>query len=230
MNKRVVITIIFFIIIFIGTTSIIEFYYAKDAKRMPILALKSEDKSKQYYKYSSFFYNVYKCYSGTVYAIAKNYPEPICNRIIVYDNGYYTNKNGLKISKKDYQSIYDVSCNFNEIENFTSKEEVEKAVLIANEYERNLSIPIKTTQFNKQVVNINAFKDLSMNSYGDYSWEYQKSNELYYKCEKNGLYKNYSNGNCIGDWSNLSYSKEWCELALTSTMSNIIDTYNKHCK
>ncbi len=230
MNKKVVLTTLFFVLILVGTISIVEFYYAKDAKRMPVLALKSEDKTKQYYKYTSLFYNVYKCYSGTVFAVSKNYPEPICNRVIVYDNGYYINKNGLKISKKDYQAIYDISYNFNDIEDFTTNEEIEKAVFVASEYEKNLSIPIKTTQINKQVVNINAFKDLKVNEYGDYSWEYQRGNESYYKCEKNGLYKTYSNGNCLGEWSELKYTKEWCEAALNSTMNNIEQTYNKYCK
>jgi hypothetical protein len=229
MNKRVIITIVFFIIILIGTTSVIEFYYAKDAKRMPILALKSENKAKQYHKYSSLFYDVYKCYSGTVFAVSKTYPEPICSRIITYEDGYYTNINGLKILKKDFQAIYDISCNLGEIDNFTTKEEVEKAVLIASEYERNISIPIKTIQVNKQVVNINAFKDLSINGYGDYVWEYQRENESYYKCEKNGLYKEYSNDNCLGEWSELTYSKEWCEAASNSTGA-IKETYNKYCK
>lgn len=230
MNKKVIIATLFFIIILTGTTSIVEFYYAKDANKMPILALKSEDKTKQFYKYTSLFYDVYKCYSGTVYAVAKNYPEPICNRVIIYDNGYYINKKGLKISKKDYQSIYDISYSFDEIENFTTSIEIENALLLASEYERNMSTPIKTIQVNRKVVNINAFKDLNINEYGDYSWEYQKGNESYYKCEKNGLYKNYSNGNCLGEWSELNYSKEWCQLAANSNMRNIKESYNKYCK
>ncbi len=231
MSKKVIITILFFIIILVGTTSIIEFYYAKDSDRMPIFSIKSENRTKQYYKYSSLFYNVYKCYSGTVFVTAKNYPEPICNRIITFDeNDYYINIKEFKISKKDYQSIYDVSNTFNEIEDFTTDEEVKKALLISSEYEKNLSVPIRTVQSNREIVNINAFKDLNVNEYGDYSWEYQRVTESYYKCEKNGLYKEYSNGNCVGEWKKLTYSKEWCEVASTSNMHNIKETYNKYCK
>ncbi len=229
MNKRVIISIVFFIVILIGTISIVEFYYAKDSGRMPTFSIKTTNDAKQYYKYSSLLYNVYKCYSGKVFAVSKTY-KPVCNRIVVYKNDYYTNINNLKISKKDYQTIYDVSHKFDEIEKFTNYKEVEDAVLISTEFEKNQSVPIKTIQVNKEVVNIVAFKDLKANEYGDYSWEYQKSDEKYHKCEKNGLYKEYSNNQCLGEWSEIKYSDNWCKLSGNSYNLDIRKDYKKYCK
>lgn len=229
-NKRVmIIFVILFLVISIGTVSMIEFYYAKDSGKMPLISIKSENVSKQYYKYSSILFNAYKCYSGKYYAMSKR-KEPTCNRIITYKDGYYTNYNGLKISKKDYQTIYDVSNMFDEIENFKTNKEVENALIVANEYEKNLSKIIRTEKIRREIVNIRVFKDLFESEYGDYSWVYMTDDASYYKCENNNLYKDYVNGDCIGEWKELTYSDTWCALAKDSYNLDIRDTYNKYCK
>ena len=207
----------------------IGFYYAKDNGRVPILSIKKENVAKQYTKYSTLLYDVYKCYSGKHYATGKR-KEPVCDRIIKYKDGYYTNYNGLKISKKDYQTIYDVSHKFDEIENFTTSKEVENAVFVATEYEKNLSKIFRTEKVRKEIVNIRVFKDLIETEYGDYSWGYMTDDSSYYKCESNGLYKDYINGDCVGEWKELAYSEEWCTLAKSSFNLDIRDTYNKYCK
>ena len=210
-----IIFIIMFLVISIGTISMIEFYYAKDNGRIPTLSIKKENVVKQYTKYSSLLYDFYKCYSGKYYATSKT-NEPICNRIIVYKDGYYTNYNGLKISKKDYQTIYDISNKFDEIENFKTDKEVQDSIKVATEYEKNLSKIIKTEKIRKEIVNIRAFKDLYKSEYGDYSWVYMTEDSSYYKCEMKDLYKDYNNGDCVGEWKSLSYSEEWCALAKNS--------------
>ena len=44
------------------------------------------------------------------------------------------------------------------------------------------------------------------------------------------LYKDYINGDCVGEWKELTYSEEWCTLAKSSFNLDIRDTYNKYCK
>ena len=206
----------------------IEFYYAKDNGRMPFLAIKSENVTKQYYKYSSILYNAYKCYSGKHYAMIKT-REPVCNRLIVYKDGYYTNYNGLEISKKDYQTIYDVSHKFDEIETFKTEKEVQDAIKISTGYEKNLSKILRTIKVRRDIVNIRAFKDLVENDYGDYSWQYKTDDASYHKCEYNNLYKDYVDGTCVGEWKKLEYSNEWCSLAKNAYSIEIRETYRKYC-
>ena len=227
MKKKIIITTIFFLLILTGTISIVEYYYAKDSSKMPILAIKKEDRAKQFTKYSSVFYNVYKCYSGTIFAVSKTYPEPICERIAVYDGGYYLNRNGLKIDKKDYQMIYDASNTSSEIENFTTEEEVKNAVKISEEYEKNLYKVLRTAQVGNDVVDIVAFKELVLNNYGDYTWEFNMNN---YKCKSGNSVKEYKNKRCTGSWKKIGYSKEWCELASKSVNERIKNEYKRYCK
>ena len=181
-NKRVmIIFVILFLVISIGTVSMIEFYYAKDSGKMPLISIKSENVSKQYYKYSSILFNAYKCYSGKYYAMSKT-KEPVCNRIITYKDG------------------------------------------------KNLSKIIRTEKIRREIVNIRVFKDLFESEYGDYSWVYMTDDASYYKCENNNLYKDYVNGDCIGEWKELTYSDTWCALAKDSYNLDIRDIYNKYCK
>lgn len=234
MNKKAltIVMMIFLLIITIATTSMIEFYYAKDRDRMPLLSIKSESTAKQYIKHSSLFFNVYKCYSGDTFVLSKNSKVPICRRIIKFnEEGYYTNINNLKISKRDYQMIYDVSKTLKEIEEFTTSKEIDDAVKVAEEYERSLHIPLKTIQINKEIINIEAYKEfVIINQYGDYAWQYQRTNETYYKCFKKELYKQYKSGSCLGEWTEVKLSQEWCSLAKGNTITSIEDAYTKYCK
>ena len=196
---------------------------------MPFFAIRSVNKSKQYTKYSSLYYDVYKCYSGKVYAVGKRY-EPICDRVVKYDEyGYYVNAKGLKISKKDYQSIYNVSHNADEIDDFSSNDEVNSALLVSGEYEKNLYKVLNTIKVGKEIYNAVVFKDLVVNTYGDYSWEYMYNDKSYYKCEKNGMFKEYLDGSCVGESKSLSYSSSWCELGGSSNNIDIKNTFNKFC-
>lgn len=234
MSKKVLIIFmsIFLVIVSLGTISMIEFYYAKDRDKMPILSFKSENVAKQYEKYSSLFYDVYKCYSKNTFVQGKRKDEPVCPRVIKFDdNNYYTNINNFKISKKDYQMIYDVSKTLKEIESFTTKKELEDAAYVAQTYEKSLYTPLLTTIINKEIVTIVAFKEFVItNEYGDYSWAYQTADNNYKKCMKNNMYKEYENNNCIGTWKEYKMPDDWCQLAKTNTINKIIKAYNEKCK
>ena len=229
MNKKlmIIISTSFLIIISLATTTMIEFYYAKKLDRMPIFSLKSEDKVKQYQKYTSFFYNVYKCYSGYTTVQPLNKDEPYCPRVIKYDkDGYYSNINGLKISKKEYQMILNTSNTMNEIEAWTTKSQIEDSLIVAEEFERGIH---KTEERNGLKIAI--FREfVIINDYGDYDWVYQNNNKDYYKCVENDNFKEYKGGSCIGDWQMLKPTEKWCSLAKNTTINKIKDLYNSKCK
>lgn len=234
MNKKILITVMCFFLIIIssGTISMIEFYYAKSDNKMPLFSLKTENEQYQYIKYSSLLYNVYNCYSGKVFILSKREKAPLCNRIIKYNKeGFYTNIKGYKILKNKYQMIYNISKTFNEIENIESDQELESAIILAEDYERLMHIPIETLYINNEEISIETFKEfVQVNKYGDYEWAFQINDSKYYKCIKNNLYKNYKDGMCYGEWKKFELDEQWCSLAKISLVENIKNTYNKYCK
>lgn len=237
MGKRkfviiIIITIILFLIVNIATASVIEYYFAKSTYRIPVLVIKSDSVAKQYTKYTGLFYKVYKCYSDYVVVTGAKEEEPYCSRVIRYSmDGYYTNYNGIKIEKKDFQLIFDKSVTFSEIDKFKTYKEVENAILVADEYQRNLYVTGQTKTINNELVSIVVSPEyVEVNQYGDYDWRYQTDNPKYYKCMKNSLFKKYDNDNCVGEWKKLTYSKEFCELAKINSISSIQEAYKNNCE
>ncbi len=235
-NKKFTILIIIVLIIFItislATAMVIEYYYAKSEDRIPLLAIKTESISKQYTEYKSLFYKMYKCYSDLIIVQGLNKEEPYCNRIIKYDeSGYYINYHNIKISKKDFQLIFDVSSTFFEIDKFTTYQDLENSKLIADEYKRNIHITKEVKKVNKENISIEVFPEfIQINEYGDYDWKFQTDNPEYYKCMKNSLFKDYDGEICTGEWNKLEYSDKWCELAKNNSIYSINIVYKDNCK
>lgn len=225
-----IVVLIFSIVTFI-TASTIEYYFAKSTYRIPVLALKSESVSKQYTIYRGVFYKVYKCYSDLIVVKSLKDEPPYCLRIVRYtDDGYYINYNGLKISKKDLQLIFDKSITFKEIDNLTTKDQVKDYVYIADQYQRNVHKVYETTKEKDGILSIDVFQEfVQINNYGDYEWRYQFNNPKYYKCFKNGMYKEYENETCTGEWKELKYSEKWCKLAKNNSISSIQEAYKNNC-
>ncbi len=228
----ITITLLIFLIVNFATATVIEYYFAKSTNRIPILALKSESVAKQYTKYTALFYNVYECYSGFIAAQGKKEEEPYCSRMIKYDtNDYYTNYHNIKISKKDFQLIFDVSSTFVEIDSFTTYQDLENSKLVATEYKSNLHTTGETKTINGEQISIEVFPAyVKANEYGDYEWKFQTENPEYYKCMKNNLFKDYDNGTCTGEWKELTYSEEWCTLAKETSFLKIKDIYENNCE
>lgn len=220
-----------------ASLSTIEFYYAKKDKRIPILAIKKENKKNQYYEYNALFYKVYKCYSNDVYLKSKKDEAPSCPRLIIFDknNNYVTNSN-VSISKMQYQLLLTYVPSYTSIEDMT-EEEINNIVYVL--YNMGL-LKHKEVDYNNKInlggkiVEVHAFYNFKvMDSYGNYSWNPEYSNKDYYKCmmTENGkeLFSSYKDGKCEGEFKNLYLDSKWCILAKDMNNAEIKDAYQKYC-
>lgn len=228
----IAIVVFIFSVVTLVTASTIEYYFAKSTYRIPILAIKSESVSKQYTIYRGVFYKVYKCYSDLIVVKGLKDEPPYCSRVVRYtEKGYYVNYHGLEITKKDLQLIFDKSATFKEIDNFTTYEELENYIYVADEYQRMFHTIYKSINLNNETISVEAFPEfVQINSYGDYEWRYQFDNPDYYKCIKNNMYKEFKNGTCVGEWKELKYTDKWCSLAKSNSISPIQEVYKSDCK
>ncbi len=232
-----VVMIIVFFIVMISSLSVVEFYYAKKTERIPLIALRREDKVNQYFEYNALFYRVYKCYSDEVSIRSYKESLPSCPRLIMFDNnGEYTTPSGVSISKRNYQMLLTVN-GYKEIDKF-NEEEYKNALFVAEEYGR--SIHVQAAENNKivideETVNVEVFREFVITDvYGNYKWVPQYNNKEYYKCAKveNGifLFSDYNDGKCSSNWATHNFGSKWCSLAKDSNKEEIKLAAEEFCK
>ena len=104
-----------------------DYFYTKTNNVAPKISLKEEmDENTTVYK--AIFYKVWYCKSNKSYYIGSySDKDAICPKNYSYDNGYYTNELGVKISKRDLQLLTNDGVYTDEmIENMNSNGCVER--------------------------------------------------------------------------------------------------------
>lgn len=231
------------ILIILGVLVLLSGFYFFDYIRvtkydkLPIIALKTEIKEKQFTLYKALFYKVwicsYKDVNGDIKQTIGSYrdADPKCPKIISFTDGYYENINGIKISTKDYQTItnlYDVDA----IDSWTSDTDIENALYVANELEKSFFNLKENSTFtlNNDIINIAIFFDLVEDD-DSYTWQEMANDETYYYCvkqdavAKRNLFAKYQNGTCDSIWLFKNFSEKWCQLALLEKDNSIVRQY-----
>jgi hypothetical protein len=214
MNRIIKYLIIIFVTLIVIVSFIyIDYFNAKTNNTNPKISIKIESENDILYK--AFFYKVYYCKTNKKYKIAFYDEEAVCPNNYNYVDGYYTNREGLKISKKDLQLLTNDGTYTSEmIENMKNDKSVSNAVLVANDFgSKKYKIIDEKDGYN--VVIFPTFKEVDDN----YDWIYDENDKKYCLKGENYNYQlaSFDNNKC-GKYERISMSEEWCKLYNQSTL------------
>lgn len=227
-----IILIIVGILVLISVFAYIDFFNTKANNTSPKMSIKEEiDENTIVYK--ALFYKVWYCKSNKVYTIGDySDRDVICPRDYSYDNGYYTNEQGIKISKRDLQLLTNDGVYTSEmIENMNSNSQIEDAIHVAYNYGLNnykqLSSKEKSSDGNK-IVMLPVFKEVE----GNFKWVYDEEDTNNYYCMKEKddsiYYAKYDNKKC-GKFEEVVMDEKWCSNYRNSTLISV-EGIEKYCK
>lgn len=215
----------------------VDYWVAYKNGNRPIMSIKKEYNNQQLETYKGLFYTMWKCTAEEEnYGFGK---VPSCPLKIEYDGDYFTNANGIKISKED-TSMLILSFGGN-INTFKTKSEIDNALLVSKEFwgsswEYKDSTLIEKDGYKAGVA---AFKKFVKDEKGEYSWVAQKEDPEYLKCVtrssdgKQLLFSEYKKGTCVGEWNKHKFSEEYCDLVLNKNIHDgikEITILNKMCE
>lgn len=213
MKKFIKILIILFIIVLVIASIIyIDYFSSKTNNTSPKISIKEENENSILYK--AFFYKVYYCKTNKKYVFADYDEEVVCPNKYVYKNDYYTNSEGIKISKRDLQLLTNDGIYTSEmIESLKSDKQVKSATNVAYNFGINrYKITSKEDDYN--LVVFPTFELVSNN----YDWIYNEE-EVYCLKGENYNYQvsKYEDNKCE-KYEKVKMSDEWCNDYKTSTL------------
>ena len=202
-----VIVIVFFSIVYI------DYFNAKKNNTNPKISIMVE--SENYILYKALFYRVYYCRTNKKNIIASYNEEVICPNNYEYQNGIYTNREGIKISKNKLQLLTNDGVYTSEmIENFKTDKEVDEALNVASEYGK-IRYKVIDEEDEYNIVRFPTFESVNDN----YDWVYPDEDNEYCLKGENYNYQvaKYENEKC-GKYEKITMSEKWCESYKKSTL------------
>ena len=228
--------IIFTLLIVICAISYIDYFLVKTYNKVPKIALK-KDKT-DFIVYSAPFYKVWYCKdSKTVIMGGYDDPDAVCPKNYEYVDGYYTNSEGVKISRKDLELITKNGIYTSEmIEQMKDNSEVEDAVYVAYNYENLMYKKLLDEKDNEVTVG-----DASVVVFpqyvevdGKYDWHYESEYTSRYYCMKTEddteYFVRYNNGSCGKNYFKLKLDSKWCGIYKNSTLVYKEDSIKELCE
>lgn len=234
-KTKLVLIIVFIILLVLSALVYIDYFIVKEKNTTPKISLVEEDK--EFYVYKALFYKVWKCKSDDSIIIGDyKDPDAICKTNYEFNNGFYTNKNGLKISKKDlYMLTLTGIYTHDMVEKMVTNEDVNSALYVVSKYEmleyNNVMSENGSKLKSSDGFEIVVFPTFEYNEKTDsYKWTYDNKNTNNYYCldKKNELYSKYTDNVC-GEFVKLSLDEKWCGLCKNSTLSSNKEI-SKYCK
>lgn len=227
--KKIIFFIIIIVLVIFGVFYL-DYFKASSNHTAPKLSIK-EELNGDLFVYNSLFYRMWYCKPTDTYTIGSySDVDAICTKEYTYENGYYTNEAGLKISQKDLEmvkGIYDAEV----IETFNSDSVLESAIYVVSnynklDYKKAVSEDGEELLSDKyQLVYLKEFKENN----GKFDWIYNEG-KLYCLDSTEEIKKisDYDGEKC-GEFDNLVYTSKWCELYTNSNLA-FNDDINKICK
>ena len=208
------------LIAILGAAAYIDYFITKSKGTYPKIAI-SKKLSDEAVVYNAVFYRVWYCKTNNEYTIGSYADkDAICPHNYEYEDGYYTNALGIKISKKDLQLIssYDIYTT-EMIDNMSSDAQVQSAVHVASEYiekTKYQSVNKKSEDGEELIV----FPEFVFDEEtGNYSWKYNTEDESKYYCMSGNSFAKYDieEEEC-GSFSKVKMDEEWCSSYELSTL------------
>ena len=235
--KKVLIILFIVLIISFGA-SYIDYYIVKTKETLPKLAIKEEKNKEQMVIYKALFYKVWYCKAeGSIIIGDYSDKEAVCPKSYVFEEGYYTNLKGLKISKRDISLMIDKGIITSDaIDLMSTQDEINNAVYVAYNYGKSSFAIVKdktSSKINNALVVFGEFKE---DKNGNYSWEYDEKNMTKYYCAKMSANKQeyefakYDDGKCGTTFSPIRLDEKWCKLYKNTALSHNEDLIGNYCK
>ena len=194
----------------------LDYFIAKTRGSSPKISLK-EKLSDNGYVYKAVLYKVWYCETNKTYTFGDySDKDAICPKNYSYVDGFYTNEQGVKITKKDLQLLTNDGIYTSDmIENMSSNKQVEEAVKVASEYGKYRYEDTKEkSEDGYELVKLFEFKEENDN----YKWVINE--DVLYCLKKEGNKKSlskYENNKCE-KFEVIKMSEEWCKNYKTSTL------------
>lgn len=234
-KSKLALIIIFIILLILSALVYIDYFIVKEKNTTPKISLMTE--KKEFYVYNAILYKVWKCKSDNSIIIGDySDPDAICKTSYEFNNGFYTNKNGLKISKENlYMLTLTGIYTHDMVEKMVTNEDINNALYVVSKYEmleyNNITLKSGDKLKSLDGYEIIVFPTFKYNSKTDsYKWTYDTKNTNNYYCldKKTESYSKYSNYSC-GDFVKLTLDKKWCSLYKESTLSSNKEI-SKYCE
>lgn len=222
-NLTALAAFICFLAVFLST-AFLDYSRAYKGTTTPVFVIRHQNEYKQATVYYGIFYKAWVCDNGDEAIKFGSYSSEInnCSIVVSYDtNGYYTNPNGIKMSKQEINTIktyfYDYFNEFKAEKEFEDAYKISKAI---NEVWWVKNVETLTLD-DGSIANMAIFNKL-VNKNGEYLWELQYENPEYQKCVKSqndeyvfALY-DIQTKKCGSEWKHLNLSDSVCKLTKTS--------------
>lgn len=223
MKKIFMVTICLLLIL--SGLAYIDYFLVKTQNTVPKISFKEE--KQDFTIYNALFYRVWYCKDSKT-SIIGGYSDPdaVCPKIYEYNDGYYTNSSGIKISQRDLELITKDGIYTSEmVENMKSDSDVNDAIYVAYSYGRTI--------YKKLSNNLIIFPDFYKKN-DKYDWYYNEEDTANYYCivEKGNdiTYSKYINNECDINYVELELDEEWCGKYKNSTLVYKDDVIKKYCK
>lgn len=238
--KKILIILLIVVAVFSAITYL-DYFLAKSQNTIPKIVLKSENKIKQMKIYKGLFYKVIKCSSNNdiIYTDYES-SEDVCPRKVTYDkDGYFTNTEGYKISKKEYKLMsYQNIYTFDTIDSIDKKEDIDNYTFVAFEYlskQYILKEDIEITH-NEETLKLAIFPTFKEEN-ETYEFVYDEENveKLYcVKTDENNqtTFSKYNKETqtCEENFEKITMDSKWCKLYKNSTLVYSLDENLNYCK
>ncbi len=220
-SMRKLLTILFIILIIFSGVVYIDYFLVKTQNKLPKISIKETNGNMVVYK--AIFYKVWHCVDEDKLVIGGyNDPDAICNLGIAFDDGYYVNDVGTKISESDYKLITTDQIYTDDKISVMSIEDVKNAIYVVNGYE-NMKYQVYREFDNMKTIYFPKYNDKTG------KWEYEEE-KTYYCLYNDNTYSLYVYGSgCSKDRKPFKYDDKWCELYETSTIKTFDDWNNNYC-
>ena len=213
-----VFVIIMLVLLVLGAVIYTDYFISKTKHILPKLVIKQKLNDNSLV-YNGVLYRVWYCKTNDTYTYASYFDkDAICQSEYVYENDFYTNELGVKISKKELQLLLTDGIYTQEmIENIDSKESLENAIHISYEYGRkdfilaedSEGLELKSSTGERLI----AFPEFMLVN-DEYKWVSEINDDTKLYCyKKDGskkYYATYENETCA-EFKELKMDKKWCE-------------------
>lgn len=212
--KKVIITIIVILVV-LSALVYFDYFYVKTNNTSPKISIKEEVNENQIL-YKAIFYKVWYCKTNKSYTIA-SYDEvdAVCPSNYAYVDGYYTNSEGIKISKRDLQLLVNNGIYTGDmVETINSNTMLESFVHVAYNYGKaKYKITSKKSSDGHKLVMLSEFKEDD----DVYKWIYDEE-KLYCLKDNNSIALYDSKEEKCGKYEKIKMDSEWCSNYKTSTL------------
>lgn len=221
--RKLLYLIVVILIIFSGVVYI-DYFLVKTQNKTPKISIKEKVTDKNMVVYKAIFYKVWYCENDKKFVIGSyDDPDATCTSDIKFDDGYYTNESGAKISKRDYAIMRSSDIYTDESIKLMSSNDVINAVYVASEYESK-KYKVYREFTGLRTVHFPSFNEETL------KWEYNDENPSYYCLYDDNTISQYVSGSgCSSDKVPFKFDSKFCSLYENSTIKTFDEWNNNYC-